>query len=193
MTDQEFAHWTAKTQSSRHRWMEDEIVRLNGRGAMYYLGGEDGIYLHIHTDGRLEIGKYEGAVPHIGEAFFEVLADRQFKDFSEAFTAAIQLGGKQFLVDMFSAGDYLRNAELGAEQNYNMAPDGLLNNIAPPKADLTDGQTWDELRELAPETLPEEIQAAGEKPSLLGQIGQYRDAEAPSSEAGPAIEPELEL
>ena len=193
MTEQEFAYWTAKTQSSRHRWTEDEIVRLNGRGAMYYLGGEDGIYLRIHTDGRLEFGSYEGAVPHIGEAFFTTLVERKHEDFNAAFTAAIRLGGKQFLVDMFSAGDYLRSAELGAEQNYNMAPDGLLNNIEPPKPDLTDGQTWDELRELAPGALPEEIQPAGEKPSLLGQLGQYMGAGAPAPEAGQAIEPELEL
>jgi hypothetical protein len=193
MTEQEFADWIAKTRGSLHRWTEDEIVRLNRRGAMYYLGGEDGIYLRIHADGRLEFGSYEGAVPHIGEASFTTLAERKHEDFNAAFTAAIQLGGKQFLVDMFSAGDYLRGAELGAEQNYNMAPDGLLNNIAPPKPDLTDGQTWDEVRELAPGTLPEEIQPAGEKPSLLGQLGQYRDAGASAPEGEQVIEPEPEL
>ncbi len=44
---------------------------------------------------------YEGAIPHIGEAFFMPRIDKQYKDFNEAFTAAVQLGGKQFLVDMF--------------------------------------------------------------------------------------------
>ena len=81
--------------------------------------------------------------------------------------------------------DYLRSAELSAEQNYNMAPDGLLNNIAPPKADLTDGQTHEELRELVPQTLPAEIQPDGEnKPSLLGQVAQYQ-AEQPEADAAP--------
>jgi len=120
MTEQEFAHRTAKTQSGRHRWTEDETVRRNRHGA----------------------------------------------------------------------GDYLRNAELDAEQNYNMAPDGLLNNIATPKPDLTDGQTWDELRELAPETLPEEIQHGG-KPSLIGQVEQHRAKPDPPAPGTPDREPEL--
>jgi hypothetical protein len=190
MTEKEFAYWSAKTQSSSHRWTEDDIVSLNGRGAMYYLGGTDGIYLRVHNDGRLELGKYEGAVPHIGEAFFDVLAGRQMKNYDAAFAAAIRLGGTQLAADMFS-GDYLRSAELSTEQNYNMAPDGLLNNIAPPKADLTDGQTFEEIRELASETLPKEIQPASEKPSLLGQIEQ-RKAETGAHHM-PSPENELEL
>jgi hypothetical protein len=57
--------------------------------------------------------------------------------------------------------------EMSTEQNYNMI-DGLHNNMAVPKADLTDGQTHEEIRELAPETL------AGEKPSVLGRSGTRR-------------------
>ena len=102
MTKDEFALWQARTESSRFKWTEDEIFRLNGRGAFYYTGGEDGIYIKIHKDGLLEAGAYEGAIPHIGEAFFTVDAARQCKDYSEAFTAAMEAGGKQFLVDMFS-------------------------------------------------------------------------------------------
>ena len=100
-----FAAWLAVTESSRFRWVEDEIYRLNGRGAMYYTGGEDGIYMKIHSDGKLEAGKYEGAVPHIGEAMFTVAVVRQFSSFSEAYKAAMEAGGKQFLVDMFSGSD----------------------------------------------------------------------------------------
>lgn len=62
--------------------------------------------------------------------------------------------------------DYLHNAELyeeGQTGNYNML-DGRLDNEPPERPDLTDGQTWEEIRELAPETLPG---AAGEKPSLM--------------------------
>ena len=88
--------------------------------------------------------------------------------------------------------DYLRSAELTVEQNYNMALDGLLNNIASPKSDLTDGQTYDELRELAPESLPAEIHAAGEKPSLLGQVEQHKADAEDSLAEGPVQKPELE-
>lgn len=62
--------------------------------------------------------------------------------------------------------EYLRNAELGVEQNYNMVGDGLINNLPAPRADLTDGQTWDEIQELAPETIPD----TGAKASLLEQV-----------------------
>ncbi len=65
--------------------------------------------------------------------------------------------------------NYLRNAELyeeGQTGNYNMM-DGRLDNEPPERPDLTDGQTWEEIRELAPETLPEET---GEKPSLMERL-----------------------
>ena len=57
--------------------------------------------MSIHKDGRLELGSYESAIPHIGEAVFMPKSEKQYADFNEAFTAALQLGGKQFLVDMF--------------------------------------------------------------------------------------------
>jgi hypothetical protein len=62
--------------------------------------------------------------------------------------------------------------EMNAEQNCNMI-DGVKNNEDEPKPDLTDGQTHDEIRELAPETLPEEND---EKPSVLKQIKESREA-----------------
>ena len=53
MNKDEFALWQAITESSRFQWVEDSIFRLNERGAFYYIGGEDGSYMRIHTDGRL--------------------------------------------------------------------------------------------------------------------------------------------
>ena len=61
--------------------------------------------------------------------------------------------------------NYLRNAELyeeGQTGNYNML-DGRLNNEPPERPDLTDGQTYEEIRELAPESLPEEKPSPMEK------------------------------
>jgi len=83
----------------------------------------------------------------------------------------------------------LAAAEMSKEQNCNMI-DGLHNNEAVPRADLTDGQTYEEIRELAPETLPDE------KASVLEQIREAR--EAPKPPAKPRSErerksPELEL
>ena len=90
MTKQEFERWQAVTQNSQFRWTEDEIYRLNGRGAFYYHGGEDGIHIKIQKDGMLEAGNYEGAIPHIGEAFFEPVVQRQCKDFNEAYKIAME-------------------------------------------------------------------------------------------------------
>ncbi len=52
-------------------WVEDAVSRLNGRGCLYYSGGESGIYMRITPDGTLQVGNYEGAIPHIGEALFK--------------------------------------------------------------------------------------------------------------------------
>jgi len=104
-SEQNFAAWLSVTESSRYKWVEDEIYRLNGRGAMYYTGGVDGIYMRIGKNGALEAGKYEGAIPHIGEAMFTPVVTKQFPSFNEAYTAAMEAGGKQFLVDMFSGSE----------------------------------------------------------------------------------------
>lgn len=103
MTKDEFAYWQSRIENSRFQWTEDEIFRLNGRGVFYYQGGEDGIYIKIHKNGLVEAGTYENAFPHIGEASFTVKAQRQYKDYNEAFAAATEVGGKRFLLDMFSA------------------------------------------------------------------------------------------
>jgi hypothetical protein len=102
MTEKEYLNWKAVTESSRFRWVEDEIFRLNGRGAFYYSGGEDGVYMKIQKDGLLEAGRYEGAVPHIGEAMFMPQIEKQYADFNAAYTAALEAGGKQFLLDMLT-------------------------------------------------------------------------------------------
>ena len=60
--------------------------------------------------------------------------------------------------------NYLRNAELAEESqsgNYNML-DGQINNEPPVRADLTDGQTDEEIKELLPEL-------AG-RPSILEKL-----------------------
>lgn len=53
-----------------------------------------------------------------------------------------------------SGSNSLKNAEMALEGNYNQI-DGLINNEKP-RFDLTDGQSYEDLRELAPESLPEE-------------------------------------
>ena len=78
--------------------------------------------------------------------------------------------------------NYLRNAELdleGEKGNYNMI-DGIVNNDPPIRADLTDGQTHEEVKELAPETLP------NEKPSIMEKLRADRvDHEARGFQPSP--------
>lgn len=102
MDKTEFDDWQAITQSSTHQWVEDSITRLNGNGGLYYTGGEDGCYMRLSPDGKLSVGTYEGAFPHIGEALFTRQAEHQYPDFNAAFEVACQLGGKQCLIDLFS-------------------------------------------------------------------------------------------
>jgi hypothetical protein len=74
---------------------------------------------------------------------------------------------------------HLAAVEMSTEQNYNMI-DGLRNNMATPRADLTDGQTHGEMAELAPHTLPPE------KPSVMDKIREARKAPpAPRKDKSP--------
>ena len=103
MTEAEMRQWLAVTENSQYQWTEDEVTKLNGRGALYYFGGEDGIYIRIQPEGELSVGTYEGAFPHIGEALFTRKAVMDCGDFNQAFQKAAALGGQRFLQDMFSA------------------------------------------------------------------------------------------
>ena len=80
--------------------------------------------------------------------------------------------------------NYLKNAELyeeGQTGNYNML-NGTIDNEPPVRPDLTDGQTHEEIRELAPQTL------LGEKPSLMERL----KADRPEHEARQMVPPDLE-
>lgn len=109
MDQKEWENWLAVTSSSVYKWVEDRIFYLNGRGTMYYTGGEDGVYMKISNDGTLEIGTYEGALPHIGEAFFVVKKEETYPDFNEAFQMACQIGGIKFLMDLLSTDQVSQN------------------------------------------------------------------------------------
>lgn len=81
--------------------------------------------------------------------------------------------------------NYLATAEMSTEQNYNML-DGRINNVAAVRADLTDGQTYSEIKELAPETLPDE------RPSVTEKLETAKQAVKPPSPEKSAMRgPEL--
>ena len=120
MTDLELEQWSPITADSQYQWTEDEITRRNGRGALYYFGGQDGIYIRIQPDGELSWGTYEGAFPHIGEAFFTRKAVVACGGFEQAFQRAVELGGQQFLQDMFSSKPYQPLSEIPKSPSMEM-------------------------------------------------------------------------
>ncbi|KAF5038192.1 hypothetical protein DSECCO2_556850 [anaerobic digester metagenome] len=110
MDQKECENWIAVTASSSYKWVEDRISYLNGRGSLYYTGGEDGVYIQISNDGTLKIGTYEGAFPHIGEALFKVKEEQKYADFNEAFQMACKIGGRKFLKDLIMADQVTQKA-----------------------------------------------------------------------------------
>ncbi|MDD2956790.1 MAG: DUF4316 domain-containing protein [Oscillospiraceae bacterium] len=73
-----------------------------------------------------------------------------------------------------SCSNPLKNAEMALEGNYNQI-DGLINNERP-RFDLTDGQSYEDLRELAPDSLPEE------RLSVLERLTQAKNQAMDQSE-----------
>lgn len=104
MTKQEFENWQEVTAQSKYAWQSDPIRKLNGNGALFYTGGEDGCYMSIDPTGLLMIGTYEGAVPHIGEACFRVKAKKQYPSYNDALSKATEIGGIKFLTDIVLSG-----------------------------------------------------------------------------------------
>lgn len=114
MEQREFEHWQAVTSGSRHMWVEDAVTRRNGYSRLYYSGGESGIYMRIDPGGRLQIGNYEGAVPHIGEALFKPGMEKECGSFNEAFRIVCEMGGQKFLADIFSNSQVSQETEIGS-------------------------------------------------------------------------------
>jgi hypothetical protein len=102
MTQQEYDAWMQETKRSEGKWMLDEIQLYNHKRYLFYKGGTNGQYVEITKEGLLTVGIYEGAIPHIGEAFFKRKAKKQYTNQSEALKAAIELGGMDFLIDLCS-------------------------------------------------------------------------------------------
>lgn len=101
MDKQEYTAWQAVTKSSETRWMVDEVQWLNAKRILCYKGGEDGVYIEADPDGKVTIGNYEGALPHIGEAlFFPKHSKVMGQDASEAFGKVTEKLGLGFLVNL---------------------------------------------------------------------------------------------
>ncbi len=99
MTENEFKNWSAVTARSKERWTVDPIALHNRQVYLIYKGGEDGKFIEVHPDGKLFVGDYEGAAPHIGEAFFKVNFSKTFESQDAALKRIVEAGGMDFLLD----------------------------------------------------------------------------------------------
>ena len=89
MNKAEFEAWKNETSLSKKQWILDQVH--NGENSpqhLFYRGGENGQYVSV-LRGHVAIGNYEGAVPHIGEAFFKPLYTKEFDSTKEAFEVLV--------------------------------------------------------------------------------------------------------
>lgn len=153
----------------------------NRDGSLCYVSDRPDMYYFLYGEGwhRSQDAILENGLSAEQYAEFAALRDGVLRQFEQ--TREILFAGQPFQ----PPANYLRNAELmmeSAKGNYNMSDDGLINNEPPVRADLTDGQTHDEIAELAPETLPDA------KPSIMEQL----KAERPEHRVRQVTPPELE-
>lgn len=152
----------------------------NRDGSLLFVSNQPDIYYFLYGEGWAHTQE---------EMLNRGLTMRQYQEFARlregvlsslAVTREILFGGQPFQ----EPENYLKNAELyeeGQTGNYNLL-NGTIDNRPPIRPDLTDGQTYEEIRELAPETLPEE------KPSLMERL----KADRPEHEARQIVPPDLE-
>lgn len=70
MTKDEYQRWIAETTSARGTWKLDQIHSTKENFLAYKLVEDyDGFFISINK-GRIHIGAFRGAIPHIGEALF---------------------------------------------------------------------------------------------------------------------------
>lgn len=92
MNKQEYESWLEETAKSVGAWRVDEVTWANSGTILAYHGappaGATGRYVEIEHNGRLSVGTYADAIPHIGEACFTEIGAIQYQDFATAWKAA---------------------------------------------------------------------------------------------------------
>lgn len=100
MTRDEYKNWQKQTIQSKNNWILDEVRYHNTKDFLFYTGGESGVYLQVSKDGIAEIGEYNGAIPHIGEAIFSRQHSRKLADNAdEALRIVTEKLGMKFLLN----------------------------------------------------------------------------------------------
>jgi hypothetical protein len=88
MDKMEYHRWVMFTRSRRGHWTIDQVHNgENGQRFLAYcpnqLDATRGVYVALERDGRCSSGKYDGAIPHIGDACFQAMWQMTFPSFDE--------------------------------------------------------------------------------------------------------------
>ena len=109
MTTEEAKAWMEFTASSAHHWTVDPC-HARDEDLLIFIGGECGKYARIGpADGggfMLQVGAYEEAIPHIGEAMFKPQGSKRFDRASDAVKFLIERGGVSLLLDFLGIRAY---------------------------------------------------------------------------------------
>jgi uncharacterized protein DUF6011 len=106
MTPEEYKSWYAETMASTDTWKRDRIFEHNEKLEVFaFIGGVAGSFISLSSTGFVRIGTYADAIPHIGDAFFNNLWEKQFADKSEALAMLTERGGLCFLLDLMELMD----------------------------------------------------------------------------------------
>jgi hypothetical protein len=98
MTLKEFSAWSIVMEGSRFCWVVDPVLLANSGDFLAYRGGSEmGRYCLIHKNGAIEVGAYQGAFPHIGEACFVPEEKVQAPSFEAAVNRFFELTGASSL------------------------------------------------------------------------------------------------
>lgn len=107
MDKQEYESWMRETEGSKQHWQMDEVTRHNTGDYLLYIGGTDGQFIRIEN-GVINIGNYEGAIPHIMESLFTVgYTSKQYRDNDEALSKLTVALGSKFLLDLLGMRVYI--------------------------------------------------------------------------------------
>jgi len=101
MTKQEYEKWRRETLKSKDKWQMD-LIHCKSDDCWFYHGGENGKFIMI-IDSTLSLGNYKYAIPHLGDAQFEVLAEKEFENNEEAWKYLLERAGISFLIDLHSS------------------------------------------------------------------------------------------
>lgn len=111
MTPEELVARKKWTREADHLWTVDPIHDgRDGRDLLLFIGGESGKFLRFSNWDTLEIGSYEGAVPHIGEAVFRMEERMTFDSSVLAVLSATEIAGQAFLIAL-SAASHVREED----------------------------------------------------------------------------------